>query len=417
MLNIQKILVVAMLFGPISSAVNAQDTTLPRPAKVLEISVKPVALQVQYPAIVYPSQQVELSFRVSGKVIELPVRAADQVKSGDVIAVLDTRDFKNAVAQLQSQLDQAGESLKELKAGARPEDILGLEASVNAMQAQLDQASAQVERSQKLKERGVVSQAKLDQDIAAVRVATANLQTAQEQLTIGKSGARPEDIASAEAVIRGLDAQMDQANDQLNDATLRAPFDGIIAQRHIDNFTNIKAGTDVVLLQQLTTVDMVFDIPGTDVLKWANFAKDSISITVHLSGIDTPMAATKLVEFSTQADPGTQTYRARVSMDVPKGVEVLPGMAGRVVLLSANTGTNKPQIPLTALASDPQGKAYVWVVDDNNAVSERMVTTGAMSGGTVTIDDGLKAGERIVTAGVNSLRAGAVIRPITKVGE
>ncbi|MFT4961229.1 MAG: multidrug efflux system membrane fusion protein [Paracoccaceae bacterium] len=407
--------VLAVVFAPMGFAQDAAKTA--RPAKVIEVVTKPVALQVQYPAIVYPSQEVELSFRVSGRVVKLSVRAADKVVEGDVIAQLDTRDFENALKQLESQHDQAEQQHIALMAGARPEDILALEASVNAMQAQLDQATAQVERTQTLQTKGVVAQAELDKDIATARVANANLKTAEEQLAIGNAGGRLEDIAASEAALRGLESQVDQAKDQLEYATLRAPFDGIIAQRLIDNFTNIQAGSEVVLLQQLSTIDMVFDIPGADVLKWTERDPDGITVDVELSGIGTKFTATELVEFSTQADPGTQTYRARVAVKVPDGTRVLPGMAGRVRVTSSEPGVEKPDIPLTALATDAQGKPFVWIVDDKGAVSAQPVTPGSVSGGDVTITEGLAAGVKIVTAGVSRLRAGDVIRPINAVGD
>lgn len=407
-----------VLAALVSSVGIAQDADpLVRPAKVIEVVAKPVALQVQYPAIVYPSQEAELSFRVSGRLVELPARAADRVAKGDVIAELDKRDFENNLEQLKSQRDEANEQIKALRAGARPEDILALEASVNAMQAQLDQVSAQVRRTQTLFDKDIVAQAELDNDIAAARVAEANLKTAEEQLAIGNAGGRDEDIAAAEAALRGLQALVDQASDQLDYATLRAPFDGIIAQRHIDNFTNIQAGTDVVLLQRLSTIDMVFDIPGADVLRWTEANSDNLTIDVELSGVAIKLTATELVEFSTQADPGTQTYRARVAVKVPEGTRVLPGMAGRVRVSSNQTGEHKPEIPMTALATDPQGNTFVWVVDNKGALSANPVTPGTVSGGSVSITDGLEAGVNIVTAGVSRLREGDVIRPIKSVGE
>ncbi|MBV1894983.1 MAG: efflux RND transporter periplasmic adaptor subunit [Rhodobacteraceae bacterium] len=405
----------AALVSPLAFAQDAEP--LVRPAKVIEVVAKPVALQVQYPAIVYPAQEAELSFRVSGRLIELPVRAADRIAKGDVIAELDKRDFENNLEQLESQRDQANEQIKALRAGARPEDILALEANVNAMQAQLDQASAQVTRTKTLFDKDIVAQAELDNDVAAARIAQANLRTAEEQLAIGNAGGREEDIAAAEAALRGLQAQVDQASNQLGYATLVAPFDGVIAQRHLDNFTNIQAGTNVVLLQQLSTIDMVFDIPGADVLRWTEADPDNLNIDVELSGTGIKLTATELVEFSTQADPGTQTYRARVSVKVPEGTQVLPGMAGRVRVSSQQSGEHKPDIPLTALATDPQGKTFVWIVDDKGAVSANPVTPGPVFGGTVSITDGLAPGVIIVTAGVSRLREGDVIRPIKSVGE
>ena len=124
-----------------------------------------------------------------------------------------------------------------------------------------------------------------------------------------------------------------------------------------------------------------------------------------------------MVEFSTQADAGTQTYQARTSVKVPEGVTALAGMVGRVTVSAPDTGDLHPMVPVTALATTPEGAAFVWVVDPGTkAVSARPVTTADMAGDLVTILDGLEAGETIVTAGVSRLSEGLVIRPISQVG-
>ena len=401
-----------------AAPVLAQETPEPpRPAKVMEVTTQTTGLRRQYPAIVYPSQEAVLSFRVSGQVVELPVRASHEVGAGDVIAALDQRDFKTAIARLESQRDQARAQLDALIAGARAEEVLALEAAVFAAQAQVDQAREQAERTRTLAERGIVADAKLEQDEATLRVAQANLKTAQEQLKIGRSGGRTEDIEAAEAVLSGLETEVKNARDNLDDATLRAPFDGIIARRDIDNFTNIQAGQPIVLLQRISTVELVFDVPGSDVLIWSGVDPDDISIEVEVTGSAQPMTATELVEFSTQADAGTQTYRARVSVEVPEGARVLPGMVGRVRISTRNAKDLDPVVPVTALATTSDGAPFVWIVDaSTNAVSARPVTLGAAQDAVVIVTQGLEPGERIVTAGVSRLREGLVIRPIEKVG-
>ncbi|MBL4794680.1 MAG: biotin/lipoyl-binding protein, partial [Pseudomonadales bacterium] len=84
-----------------------QDMSNVRPAKVWVAHSSDSNSMRHYPAIVQPSKETALSFRVSGQVIELPIRASMQVKEGDVIARVDPRDFEKNIAQLQSQLDQA----------------------------------------------------------------------------------------------------------------------------------------------------------------------------------------------------------------------------------------------------------------------------------------------------------------------
>jgi RND family efflux transporter MFP subunit len=403
----------------IAAPTQAQDTEAakPRPAKVIEVQAHTTGLKRRYPAIVYPSQEAELSFRVSGQVVSLPIRAASQLKQGDIVAELDKRDFENAVARLESQRDQAQAQLDALVKGARAEEIVALKASVFAAQAKVDQAREQTARTRELFEKEIVAKAQLEKDEATLRVTQAELRTAEEQLIIGESGGREEDVTAAQAVLRGLEVDVKNARDNLNDATLRAPFDGIVARRDIDNFTNIQAGEPIVLLQKLSTINLVFDVPGADVLMWDALSWEELDVQVELTGSDIDLTASELVEFSTQADAGTQTYQARISVKVPKGITALAGMVGRVKVESPDTGNLLPDVPITALATTPEGTPFVWVVDpSSNAVSARPVTTGEMIDNQVAILTGLEAGESIVTAGVSRLSEGLVIRPISKVG-
>ncbi|QJF51156.1 efflux RND transporter periplasmic adaptor subunit [Roseobacter ponti] len=400
-----------------SVAASAQESVelVPRPARVMTVAESPQRVERRYPAIVLSSQEAVLSFKVSGEVIELPVRAADNVKAGDVIARIDPEPFEEAVAQLESQIDQAVAQLRELRTGARDEEVSALEANVAAAKAQLDQAAEQLERTRELESRGVVSKARLDQDRAAADVAAAGYQAAVEQLAIGVAGGREEDIAGQEAIIRGLESQARTARTNLSDTTLRAPFNGVIARRNIDNFTNVSAGSQVVLLQALAKVDLAFDVPGPDVLIWSS--GEEVRSHVLLEARPGALIEAELVEFSTQADIGTQTYRARVSIDVPEGAQVLPGMVGTVVVSTRQAVPDAITVPLSAVTASGDGAAFVWIVDpDSNTVTARPVSTGDITGEEVVVRDGLTAGDRIVTAGVTFLREGAVIRPVTQIG-
>ncbi len=409
-----RFLAVAAIIALGATSGHAQDTA--RPAKVLVVQETTSKVLRRYPAIVQPSQEAEVSFKVPGQVVDFPVWASTSLSKGDVIAQLDQRPFIAALEQLNSQRDQAQAQLDALQTGARDEEIAALEAAVAAAQAQATQAKEQVERTRKLADRGVVAQAQLEQSEAAASVASAQLDAAREDLALARAGARAEEIAAAQAALRGLDSQVRRAQDDLDDATLRAPFDGVVARRDIENFSNIQAGQSIVLLQALKTVDLGFDVPGPDVLIWSG--SEDAGAVVELDARPGLQIPSKLVEFSSQADRGTQTYHARVSIEVPTGAQVLPGMVGSVIVSSDAAATPRIEVPLTGVAANPEGGAFVWVVDrETNAVSARDVTLGAVIGDKVVVSQGLQPGDMIVTAGVTYLRDGAVIRPVTKVGE
>lgn len=390
---------------------------LARPARIATVEVDSPTIQRLYPAIVLPSQEAVISFRVSGQVVELPIRAAQQVKVGDMIAQLDQRDFEAALAQLEASRDQATAQLEALRAGARDEEIVALKAAVFAAEAQLQQVQDQIDRTRQLFESGTVSQARLDQDEAALRVAQANLQTAREQLAIGEAGGRAEDIAAAEAALRGLDAQVQSAKDNLSYTTLVAPFDGTISRRDIDNFTNVQAGQSIVLLQKLSTVHLQFDVPGADVPLWSSRRPEDILLEVDISDGPQRLAATELVEFSTQADAGSQTYRARVAVDVTENFSILPGMAGRVRISTQREEIGAPVVPITAIATSPESKPLVFVLKSDNSIVATPVELGEVHGHKVEVLSGVSAGDQVVAAGVSRLQTGQVVRPVAKIGD
>ena len=402
---------ISLAFG---GSLSAQDTS-PRPAKVAEVTASSSTISRSYPARVLPSREIELSFKVSGQVIDLPVRAASDVVKGDVIAQLDTRDFENKIAQLQSQRDQAVAQLDALRAGAREEEIAALEAAVQSAEAQVDQTRDALARAEQLLERGVSTRAQVEAAQANFRVAEANLRAQQEQLRIGQVGGRPEDIAASEAAIRGIDAQIKVARDSLTDATLLAPFDGIIARRDIENFSNVQAGQSIVLLQGLDVVHLAFDIPSPDVIELTRNGPGQITNTAVFDALPGQEFAAEPVEFSVQADSATQTYRGRVSVEVPEGAVILPGMVASVIA-STEGSAARVQVPLSAIAAAADGAPFVWRVDAGGMVSQQPVSLGEANGAQVIVTEGLADGDVVVAAGVSEIIDGMTIRPITQVG-
>jgi len=406
--------IVFALFAMAGGNVTAQEAT-PRPAKVAIVQSSSATISRTYPAIVLPSREIELSFKVSGQVIELPVRAASDVVAGDVIAQIDTRDFENQIQQLQSQKDQSQAQLDALLAGARAEEIAALEAAVESAQAQVDQTRDALDRAQQLLDRGVSTRAQVETAQANFRVAEANLRAQQEQLRIGQVGGRPEDIAAAEAALRGIEAQIKIAQDSLSDATLTAPFDGIVARRDIENFSNVQAGQSIVLLQGLDVVHLAFDIPGPDVSELTRNGPGQINNTAVFDALPGREFEAEPVEFSVQADSATQTYRGRVAVTVPEGAVILPGMVASVVASTAGTAA-QVAAPLSAIAATPDGSPFVWRVASDGTVSNQPVRLGEASGAHVVVTEGLSDGDMIVTAGVSEIINGMTVRPITQVG-
>lgn len=94
-------------------------------------------------------------------------------------------------------------------------------------------------------------------------------------------------------------------------------------------------------------------------------------------------------------------------------------MTGSVIVTDARkTDKNRFSLPVSAIASNPDGSAFVWVVSKpDNKLVKLKVTTGEASGGNIAILSGLKPGDVIATAGIFRLQANMVVRPISRVGD
>jgi RND family efflux transporter MFP subunit len=389
-----------------------EPVTVVRPAKTLVVSSAGRDAGRVYSGVVQASEQVDLSFRVSGPLIELPVAAGQEVAAGDLLAQIDPRDYRSQLARVTGKLEEARARLRAMKAGEREEVIRMRETELAAAEAEAENARIELERLRTLAEQGVVSQSEFDQ--AQLRSDTANQlrESAEQALRQAREGARPEDIEAQEAVVRGLEAQETDARNALSDTTLRAPFDGVVARRYVENFQDVRATQRIVSLQDVSVVDIVADVPESVVVMARREMVERVTVTFD-SLPDRSFDVT-YKEMETEADSRTQTYAVTVEMPAPEDVNILPGMAA-----SLNVRL-KPEfmemargvpVPVSAVFTDPEGRPHVWkLAPDTMTVSLAPVAVDAPSGDQILVTSGLVDDEEIVTAGVHFLSEGMKVR-------
>jgi RND family efflux transporter MFP subunit len=207
-------------------------------------------------------------------------------------------------------------------------------------------------------------------------------------------------------------AQLEDAQNALKDTYLKAPFDGVVAKRYVQNFEEVQAKQPIVFFQDISKIEVLVDAPETVV---ATIRRgEAIESTATFAVAPQKQFPLELKEFSTEADPQTQTYQVVLVMDRPKGINILPGMTATV------TGTRSAKadaaqrivIPAIAVMEDPQEKAFVWVLKkEDMTVHKTMVTVGEMTGSdNILVRDGLTGGEQIVTSGITKLQEGMKVR-------
>jgi multidrug efflux system membrane fusion protein len=317
-----------------------------RPVRALQIAPAGAENVVELAGDIQPRYESRLGFRVGGKVIARQVEIGSVVKRGQLLMQIDPRD-------LQLSQSQAN-------------------ASVNAAASNLSLAKAEYERYRELRQKNFVSQAVLDAKEAAYKSALANHEQSNAALNI--------------------------ANNQNSYANLVADADGVVTALQAEAGQVVAAGTPVVQLARTgekegrisipeDQVEMVRQVKEMQVRIWANQA-------LVLRG--------QLRELSPVADPATRTYTAKISIpNAPP--EVRLGMTATVRFIT-KADKNLIRLPLTALLNE-KNQTSIWVIE-NGAVKSVPVQVGGVMGNEVLIASGVNAGQMIVTAGVNTLRAG-----------
>ena len=188
-------------------------------------------------------RQVNLGFRVSGRIQEMRREEGDDVHAGDVIAVLDQGPYQNQVDFARAQLAQQMANLTKEQNGNRAEEIAQARAQVELAKANLANAEATLKRQMDLARTSVISRQDYDNATMTRDVNKAQFASAQANLDLENAGWRAEDIEAAQAQADNARANLQSAQLNLSDCQLLAPTDGYIITRALEPGAIVAAGT------------------------------------------------------------------------------------------------------------------------------------------------------------------------------
>jgi len=355
---------IAPFFLVLASACSKQEPApqpeVARPAKIFTVEGPDALLIRSFPGEVRASNEADLAFRVSGKLIDFPAHRGMDVKQGELLARLDPADY-------QAALDQA--------------------------QAEFDLATAQFNRSAELIDRQLISKADYDQRLSWMRVRQSNLTRARNNL----------DYTQLFAPFEGVIARR-----------LAENYESVQAGQVIMILQTAKM-IDV-------TVDVPESIIGRVERTRADRDPQPVQVRFGSLGEQTHTAVYK--EHETNADPATLTYKVTFSLPVPDGLNILPGMSATVIAdlsrLFADEIKKTTLVPIEAVFSaedEPLDADYrhVWLIDEATMRTQRhAVRVGQLTGDKIIIVEGLNEGDRIIAAGVNAVQEGMLVRQMSR---
>jgi multidrug efflux system membrane fusion protein len=340
--------VVGGLLGALSACSPKPEIQEPvRAVKILEVGATDLNTDADFAGELRARTETRLGFRVPGKLTDRPAQPGQRVRAGQVLAQLDPLDLQLAVQ--------------------------GAQAAMASAQNQRDLALAELRRFEALRAQNFISSAELERREATLKAAEAALTQARAQLAAQTNQADYTRLVSTSAgVVTAVEAEIGQV---------------------------LAAGQTVVRLAHDGPRDAVFSVPEQRVAAFR--PGQSLKATVASTG---QTYSGQVREIAASADPLTRTFQVKMalpgSQDLPLGVTV------NIQSPSQSASVKALKLPTTALMQQGQGTA-VWVLDDASmTVHAQSIQVLAVDGQEVVVASGLRAGQKVVVAGVHTLAPG-----------
>jgi RND family efflux transporter MFP subunit len=333
------------------------------------------------------SEDASLAFGTGGTVEAVDVKAGDQVKEGDVLAKLDTGTLELALTQAQLSLATAEYNLDRAQQVYAQPDLATARAAVTNARSYLDYAQSQLDQAN--------SPEQIEYWQNEVYQAGVNLAAAEQRLADMEAGGDSAEVALRRLEVAAARQALEQAQKNLAEATITAPFDGIVGAVYIDEGDIIPPPTvsPMVAIYLITPTSLELkaevdevDIPQVEVGQHANIEVDAIADRLF-DGTVTSISPVPKIE------TGLVVYEVTISLAIPADAGVKVGMSTTADIIIAESDDTL-LVPERAIGHDENGNPVVEV-SVNGQLEQREVVVGISDGLNTEILSGLSQGEMV----------------------
>jgi multidrug efflux system membrane fusion protein len=383
------------------------------PVGVALAEQKSVPVQVAAVGNVQAVTTVGIKSQVAGQVMRVHFAEGREVKRGDLLFTIDPRPFEATLQQAQANVGKDQAQLKQMEAalGQRQAEITQAQANLERDQAQWEMARTQEGRYKDLVQKELVAREQYDQVRTTFAAVSATVQADRAALANAQAAVRAAEaqMENARAAIKSDEALVEMAKLNLNYTQIRSPMDGRTGNLLVQTGNVVKSNEDnpMVVIAQVNPIYVSFSVPEVhlDAIKTYRAAGP---LKVEAIPGDTRRPVEGVVTFvNNSVDASTGTIQLK-AMFQNTASALWPGQFVDVVLrLTTETAV---VVPTQAVQAGQQGP-FVFVVKPDLTVESRAVKTGRRLAREMVIEQGLKAGERIVTDGQLRLVPGARVEP------
>lgn len=273
-----------------------------------------------------------VSFKVPGRIVDLPVDEGQTLKAGALIARLDSEDYRQQVAVDEANTTVRHSQLTLGLAGTRAQDIEAARQNILDAQADLEQKKRDFARYEALYQKGEIAAQIRDQAATAVERAHASLERLQQVYNELVEGTRQEELEVERANVHQAAENLAMSHIRLSYTVLRAPFGGVILVRQAELGEVVTAGTPIITLADLDHLWVRVYIPETDLGKvhWGqdvDVRTDTYPGKSYHGQISFISSEAEFTPKSVQTEKErvTLVYRIKVEVENPN-YELKPGM-------------------------------------------------------------------------------------------
>ncbi len=362
-----------------------------RPVKVVVAGGDQATENIVFSGITVPSKETILSFKIAGPVANINLTQGQKVKKGEIVAEMDTRDYKVNLEVYKKKYDAA--------------------------KAASDNATFQYNRAEKMYKGGAMSKKNFDMVTAQKKAAISMLKEAEQGVA--------------------------NATNKLKDTQLKAPYDGYISKKFVDSGSVVNAGTPIAVITAEKAPEINISVAiskkfvdsgsvvnaGTPIAVITAEKAPEINISVAGKDIklleniseavfipnDTPDKTYSLTLKEIGKNPEFAKITYPVVFEIKGGDDIRVGSSGKVIVKSNIDARKEIFIPVTALFEDNGSKVYIF--ENGTAVAKDVKIGNLKNDGTIEILEGLKKDDKVISAGVNNIVDGEKVKLLPEVAK
>ncbi|WP_419879322.1 efflux RND transporter periplasmic adaptor subunit [Brevibacillus centrosporus] len=388
---------VAGCSSPQAAETPTEKTESVTPVQVEQVTTGTVSSEAGLTAKLAPSEEVQVTPKVSGKISSLPVKLGQYVTKGQVLFKIDEQDLSNAVQQAEAAYRVAQANLRQTNSSSDQGLVQAKNGLKQAEQALAD-AKLNQQRMQELFTQGAISSQQLEQANTQLTNAQTSYANAQQSLQAAqqKTGTQV-----SEASVNQSSVSLQNARNQLANATVVAPINGFISS--VNGAVGQMAGQQpVVVIVNSNPLLVKANLSETDITK----VKVGTAVKVNVQSTGKTIDA-KVSAVSPVMDSALKAYPVEVT--IPNADNALKSdMVVNITFPNASGEQKSSLIVSRKAVFEREGKQYVFKLEGDVA-KQVEVTTGASTSDTIEIVSGVSAGDQVVVKGQTLLTDGSKV--------